>query len=108
MCNIQQETGIPMGTLKKWRMQIRDKGFAAPASNQKSEQWSTRDKYLTVVETAILSEIELAEYCRKKGMYVEQVRCSDHQHTCVLRNRFVIYKLRESSNYTNIINRHDL
>lgn len=27
-----------------------------------------------VLETATLSEVELAEYCRGKGLYVEQVR----------------------------------
>jgi hypothetical protein len=27
-----------------------------------------------VIETAALSEAELAEYCRKKGLHVEQVR----------------------------------
>lgn len=31
LSQIQKETGIPEGTLKKWRMGIRDKGFAAPA-----------------------------------------------------------------------------
>lgn len=34
---------------------------------------STRDKFAIVVETATLSEIELSEYCRAKGLYVEQV-----------------------------------
>jgi transposase-like protein len=71
---LHQETGIPEGTLKKWRSDIRDNGFAAPAGEQQSERWSTQDKFLIVVETSTLSETELAEYCRKKGLYVEQVR----------------------------------
>lgn len=71
---IQQETGVPEGTLKKWRVEIRKDGFAAPAGEKQSEQWSTRDKFLIVIETATLSEIEIAEYCRKKGLYVEQVK----------------------------------
>jgi len=41
---------------------------------QISERWSTQDKFLIVVETATLSEIELAGYCRKKGFYVEKVQ----------------------------------
>jgi len=28
---IQQETGVPEGTLKLWRKELREKGFAAPA-----------------------------------------------------------------------------
>jgi len=71
---IQQETGIPEGTLKKWRMETRKKGFAAPAGEPQSQRWSTQDKYLIVVETATLGEIELASYCRKKGLYVEQIK----------------------------------
>lgn len=34
LSQIQGETGIPEGTLKKWRMELRNKGFAAPAGEQ--------------------------------------------------------------------------
>jgi transposase len=37
------------------------------------ERWSTKDKFSIVVETATMSEIELAEYARKKGLYTEQI-----------------------------------
>ncbi|WP_144406926.1 hypothetical protein [Paenibacillus sp. IHBB 10380] len=36
-------------------------------------RWSTRDKFSILVETATLNEIELSEYCRTKGLFVEQV-----------------------------------
>ena len=88
---IQQETGIPEGTLKKWRTEIRKKGFAAPAGEQQSERWSTQDKYLIVVETATLSEIELAGYCRKKGLYVEQIK--SWQNNCMQANGGVAQEL---------------
>ena len=32
-----------------------------------------QDKFLIVVETATMSETELAEYARKTGLYVEQI-----------------------------------
>lgn len=35
---------------------------------------STQDKFLVVVETVSMNETELAEYARKKGLYVEQIR----------------------------------
>jgi len=88
---IQQETGVPEGTLKMWRKAIRRKGFAAPAGEQQSDKWSTRDKYLIVVETTTLSEIELAEYCRKKGLYVEQVK--SWQDNCLQANGGVAQEL---------------
>ena len=88
---IQKETGIPEGTLKKWRSETRKKGFAAPAGEQQSERWSTQDKYLIVVETATLSEIELAGYCRKKGLYVEQIK--SWQNNCMQANGGVAQEL---------------
>ena len=88
---IQQETGVPEGTLKLWRKQIRGKGFAAPAGERQSEKWSTRDKYLIVVKTSTLSEVELAEYCRKKGLYVEQVK--SWQDNCIQANGGVAQEL---------------
>ncbi|MPL59356.1 hypothetical protein SDC9_04908 [bioreactor metagenome] len=77
--------------MKLWRKGIREKGFAAPAGEQQSEQWSTRDKFLIVVETSTLSEIELAGYCRKKGLYVEQVK--SWQENCMQANGGVAQEL---------------
>ena len=88
---IQQESGVPEGTLKKWRSEMQKNGFAAPAGERQSEQWSTRDKFLIVVETATLSEIEVAEYCRKKGLYPEQVK--SWQDNCMQANGGVAQEL---------------
>lgn len=71
---IARETGLSEGTLYKWKKHARSKGIAVPGGEQEVERWSTQDKFLIVVETAQLSEVELAEYCRSKGLYVEQVQ----------------------------------
>jgi len=71
---IARETGLSPGTLHKWKKQAKTKGIPVPGGKQKAERWSTQDKFSIVVETASLSEVELAEYCRKKGLYVEQVQ----------------------------------
>src|SRR5699024_9463402 len=34
---------------------------------------SSQDKFLIVMETFAMNELELAEYCRKKGLYREQI-----------------------------------
>jgi len=91
LVQIQKESGVPEGTLKKWRNEMRKNGFAAPSGEKQSEQWSTRDKYLIVVETATLSEIEVAEYCRKKGLYPEQVK--SWQDNCMQANGGVAQEL---------------
>jgi len=88
---IQQESGVPEGTLKKWRSEMQKNGFAAPAGEKQSEQWSTRDRFLIVVETATLSEIEVAEYCRRKGLYPEQIK--SWQDNCMQANGGVAQEL---------------
>ena len=42
-------------------------------SRSKSSKWSAEDKLAVVIETASLNETQLAEYCRNKGLYPEQV-----------------------------------
>jgi len=71
---ISKETGLSEATLHQWKKKARAKGIAVPSGETEAERWSTQDKFLIVVETATLSEIELSEYCRSKGLYVEQVQ----------------------------------
>ena len=52
---------------------IREQGQPVPGNKSKPEQWSHDTKFAVVVETATLSESELGEYCREKGLYPEQV-----------------------------------
>lgn len=70
---IAKDTGIGEGTLYKWQKEARANGFVMPGGEKETEKWNTREKFSIVVETATLSEIELAEYCRAKGLFVEQV-----------------------------------
>lgn len=44
-----------------------------PGAEKNSEQWSSEARFAAIVETATLSEAEVAEYCRKKGLYPEQL-----------------------------------
>lgn len=71
---VSQLTGIPEATLYLWRKQARSAGRAVPGDGQNPEDWSAADKFAVVLETAPLGEAELAEYCRQKGLFVEQVR----------------------------------
>ena len=71
---IAKEEGISEQTLRNWRDKARKEGKAAPGIDAAPDDWSTQDKFLIVVETASLNETELAEYARKKGLYVEQIK----------------------------------
>jgi len=70
---VAARTGVSKATLYLWRNEARRRGVAMPAGAGDAEGWSTRDKFGVVVESAGLSQAELSEYCRKKGLYVEQV-----------------------------------
>ena len=71
---ISREEGISEQTLRNWRDKARKEGYAAPGTDAVPDDWSTQDKFLVVVETASMNETELAEYARKKGLYIEQIK----------------------------------
>lgn len=69
---IAKESGLSETTLYKWKKAAKAQGMRSTVEVQ-PDRWSAREKFAVVVETASLSEIELAEYCRTKGLFVEQV-----------------------------------
>lgn len=71
--DVSRETGVSTATLYNWRNQFRIKGKAVPADPSNPEKWSGENKLAVVVETAALNEQELSEYCRRKGLYAEQI-----------------------------------
>ena len=68
-----EETGISDVTLYHWRKQARAGGKVVPGDGRNPESWSPEDKFAVVLETAAMNDAELAEYCRKKGLYAEQI-----------------------------------
>lgn len=70
---LSQEEGISEATLHKWRTAARGKGQLLPDAEAGPEGWSSRDKFAAVLETAALNEADLAEYCRKRGLYPAQI-----------------------------------
>lgn len=89
---LAEETGISTMTLYAWRKQARAAGAVVPGDGKSPEGWSSQEKFRVVLESASLSESELAEYCRRKGLYVEQVRewrvaCEQANATALERSR---------------------
>lgn len=66
--------GISAATLYNWRKQAREAGRLLPDQAHTPDGWRSADKFNAVLETAALSEAELAEYCRSRGLYPEQIR----------------------------------
>lgn len=71
---LAREEGISEATLYNWRRAARGQGHLLPDHASDSEGWSSQDKFNAVLESAALSEVELAEYCRRRGLYPEQLR----------------------------------
>ena len=70
---VAQREGISEATLYNWRNQAKAEGKPVPGISKNSEQWSAEARFAAIVETATLSEAEIAEYCRKKGLYPGQL-----------------------------------
>jgi len=73
VAQVSRETRVSEQTLYNWRNRFRHEGKAVPADPSNPENWSGENKLAVVIETAPLNEEELANYCRRKGLYVEQV-----------------------------------
>ncbi len=69
-----ETTGITDATLYTWRKQARAAGAVVPGNGKQACQWSSKDKFRVVLESTSLNEAELSEYCRRNGLYVEQIK----------------------------------
>ena len=69
---LEKETGISRMTLYGWRDEALGR-VRRPVKESSSEDRSSREKFLVVWETYALNEAQLGEYCRTKGLYVEEV-----------------------------------
>ena len=70
---LAKENGISEQTLYTWRRNLKSQGVPVPGNGKNAVEWSSADKFGVVLETARLNEAELAQYCRSKGLFVEQV-----------------------------------
>lgn len=67
------EEGIAHSTLHKWKKQYNIHRPEHQSIERSSDRWSSEEKFTVVLECATLSELELGEYCRRHGLYPEQV-----------------------------------
>jgi transposase-like protein len=70
---LARDTGIPRDTLYGWRRQALGRGQRPATSASPLEGLSSEEKFTVVMETAALNERELGEYCRRKGLFAEQI-----------------------------------
>lgn len=71
LADLAKETGISKSTLATWKYKETGKQIKV---NKPSTSISAREKFLIVMETYTMSEIELSKYSREKGLYVEDIK----------------------------------
>lgn len=70
---VAKEIGSSPATIFTWRKQLEEEGLLMPRED-KTVEWSADQIFTFVLDSALLSEHELAEYCRKNGLYVDQIK----------------------------------
>lgn len=80
---VANEIGTAPSTIFNWRKQLEDEGLLMP-NEDKSIEYSADQIFTFVLETAVLSEYELVEYCRKHGLYLDQIK--GWKKTCISAN----------------------
>jgi len=86
--SISEEFNISKSTIYQW-VRTHNKNKKDYSINLKSKNnWNSEDKFHIVLETSTLSENELGEYCRRKGIYVDEVKAWRDQ--CINANEIII------------------
>lgn len=71
---VAAEEGISGQTIRNWISKARETGSTAADVSTQPEKWSSQDKFLIVIETAGMTDTELAEYTGKKGLSTEEIK----------------------------------
>ena len=66
--------GIPMGTLYTWRKLDEVAGKMEPKEIFATTMLSAEARFSIIIETALMTELEVSQYCREKGLYPEQIQ----------------------------------
>ena len=95
VAQLARETGITEATLYTWRKKIRAQGVPVPGDGQNPEQWRSEDKFSAVLETVVMNEAELSEYCRKNGLYPEQI--AQWKSACLTANAEAVEQRKQAA-----------
>jgi transposase len=72
--SLSDEFNISKSTIYQW-VRTHNRKQKNNSINLKSKSnWTSEDKFQVVLESSSFTEAELAEYCRRKGIYVDEVK----------------------------------
>ena len=72
--SLAEEFNISKSTIYQWVRTNNKKQKNNQVNLKSKNNWTSEDKFHVVLETATFSENELAEYCRRKGIYLEEIK----------------------------------
>lgn len=72
MVSFAKEANVPNSTVATWLRNYKRRDGSI--MNSKKKTWSAERKFQAVLATASLSEAEKNEYCRRDGIYIEQLK----------------------------------
>ena len=101
---ISRLEGIPANTLYGWRSQAGISTQQATDDGGKSpREWSQDARFSVLVETAPLSAHAVAEYCRRKGLYPEQIQQwkDEFMQPCQREEKAEIKRLKKENQQLN-------
>ncbi len=98
---LAEETGISKVTLYDWRKHAIAKGLVVPEDTQNPENWSAEYKFAVVLETAVMNQAELSQYCRKKGLFAEQITA--WKENCLQGNAAVVNQSKEEKRQAQLV-----
>ncbi len=67
------EYGIHEQTLYKWRKDAKSKGVVYQDNGTSRQKYSKEMQFQIIIETSLLNNNDLSEYCRRKGIYAEEI-----------------------------------
>lgn len=95
---VAKEKNINKATIYNW---IKDAETEEAVKISRSNgKWRSEDKFHMVLETASLTEQEISEYCRRKGIYTEdlkawEVQCMNANNSSVEDSKILKAELKE-------------
>lgn len=84
MSDLIRETGIPGVTLRAWRTKYGGLPEVSDATSKGVDSFTSATKFQHVVESATLNEYEIGEFCRRRGIFQEQLAA--WRNACLLAN----------------------
>lgn len=65
--------GIHEQTLYKWRKEAKSKGVVYQDNSTSRQKYSKEMQLQIIIETSLLNVNDMSEYCRRKGIYTEEI-----------------------------------